>query len=98
MKGTRNVCPRVKRTFHYKKSSVVILLSYKGVSPVVSKDLACAKDLSILCVAGWYKQPVKYGRESAHKSRAREAPSSLVVYMYANQHISKEENETISGS
>ncbi len=39
---------------------------------------------------GWYR------RESAHKSRAQGAPSSFGVYMYAIQHISKEENETIS--
>ncbi len=63
-----------------------------------AKDLACAKDLTILSVAGRYKQPVQYRRESAHKSRARVAPSSLGVYMYTNQHISKEENETISGA
>ncbi len=62
-----------------------------------AKDLACAKDLTILSVAGRYKQPVQYGRESAHKSRAQRAPSSLGVYMYAIQHISKEDNETISG-
>ncbi len=43
-------------------------------------------------------RPVQYGRESAHKSRAQEAPPSLGVYMYAIQHISKEENETISGA
>jgi uncharacterized ferredoxin-like protein len=48
-------------------------------------------------MAGQYKQPVQYGRESAHKSRARGAPSSLGVYMYVIQYISKEENETISG-
>jgi hypothetical protein len=54
------------------------------------------KDLTILSVAGRYKQLVQYGRESAHKSRAQGAPSSLGVYMYANQHISKEEKETIS--
>jgi hypothetical protein len=63
-----------------------------------SKDLACAKDLTILSVAGRYKQPVQYGRGSAHKSRAQGAPSSLGVYMYAIQHVSKEENETISGT
>ena len=63
-----------------------------------AKDLACAKDLTILSVAGRYKQLVQYGRESAHKSRAQGAPSSLGVYMYAIQHISKEENETISGA
>ncbi len=59
--------------------------------------MACAKDLTVLSVAGQYKQPVQYGRESAHKSRARGAPSSLGVYMYVIQYISKEENETISG-
>ncbi len=63
-----------------------------------AKDLACAKDLTILSVVGQYKQPVQYGRESAHKSRAQGDPSSLGVYMYAIQHISKEENETISGA
>jgi hypothetical protein len=49
-------------------------------------------------VAGQYKQPVQYGRESAHKSRALGNHSSLEVYMYAIQHISKEENKTISGA
>ncbi len=63
-----------------------------------AKDLACAKDLTILSVAGRYKQPVQYGRESAHKSRARGAPSSLGVFMHAIQHISKEENEALSGA
>jgi hypothetical protein len=75
----------------------------------VSRDVDCygltkiceilgdAKDLTVLSVAGRYKQLVQYGGESAHKSRARGAPSSLGVYMYANQHISKE-NETISGA
>ncbi len=63
-----------------------------------AKDLACAKDLIILSMADQYKQPVQYGRESAHKSRAWGAPSSLGVYMYEIQHISKEENETISGA
>ncbi len=58
-----------------------------------AKDLACAKDLTILSMAGRYKQPVQYGRESAHKSRALGKHSSLGVYMNAIQHISKEENE-----
>jgi hypothetical protein len=49
-------------------------------------------------MAGRYKQLVQYGRESAYKSRALENHSSLGVYMYAIQHISKEENETISGA
>ncbi len=37
-------------------------------------------------------------RESAHKSRAHGDPSSLGDYMYAIQHISKEEFENISGA
>jgi hypothetical protein len=49
-------------------------------------------------MAGRYKQPAQYGRESAHKSRALGNHSSLGVYMYAIQHISKEENETIRGA
>jgi hypothetical protein len=49
-------------------------------------------------MVGWYNKPVQHGRESAHKRRAQGAPSSLGVYMYAIQHISKEENETISGA
>jgi hypothetical protein len=44
--------------------------------------------------------PVQTGRysrrDSALKSRAQGAPSSLGDYMYVIQHISKEENETIS--
>jgi hypothetical protein len=49
-------------------------------------------------MAGQYKQPVQYGGESAHKSGAQGNHSSLGVYMYAIQHISKEEKETISGA
>ncbi len=60
--------------------------------------MACAKDFTILSVAGGTNRPVQYRRESAYKSRAQGAPSSLGVYMYTNQHINKEENETISGA
>jgi hypothetical protein len=49
-------------------------------------------------MAGLYNKPVQYGRESANKSRAQEDPSSLGNHMNANQHISKEEYETISGA
>ncbi len=49
-------------------------------------------------MVGRYKQPVQYGIESAHYSRALGNHSSLGVYMYAIEHISKEENETISGA
>ncbi|MFN9910432.1 MAG: hypothetical protein ACK56F_30690 [bacterium] len=48
--------------------------------------MACAKDLTILSMAGRYKQPVQYGRESAHKSRAARAPSSLGDYMRDSSH------------
>ncbi len=63
-----------------------------------AKDSACVKDLTILSMAGWYNKPVQYRRESAHKSRALGNHSSLGVYMYAIPHISKEENEAISGA
>jgi hypothetical protein len=63
-----------------------------------AKYLACAKDLTILSMAGRYKQPVQYGKRVRPKTRPRGAPSSLGIYMYAIQHISKEENETISGT
>jgi hypothetical protein len=45
-----------------------------------------------------YNKLVPYGRESAHKSRAQGDPSSLGFYMYAIQHISMEEYQTISGA
>ncbi len=60
--------------------------------------MACTKDLTILSMAGRYKQPIQYGKRVRPKTRARGAPSSLGIYMYAIQHISKEENETISGT
>jgi hypothetical protein len=63
-----------------------------------AKYLACAKDLTILEQGGPVQVAVQYGRESAHKSRALGNHSSLGVYMYANHHISKEKNETISGA
>ena len=43
-------------------------------------------------MAGQYKQPVQYGRESAHKSRVARAPSSLGDYMFKIHHINEEEN------
>ncbi len=48
-------------------------------------------------MAGRYKQPVQYGRESAHKSEAAEAHSSLGDYMFEIQH-QQEENLLISGT
>jgi hypothetical protein len=47
-------------------------------------------------MAGRYKQPVQYGRESAHKSRAARAHSSLGDYMFKGN-INEEESELISG-
>jgi hypothetical protein len=47
-------------------------------------------------MSGRYKQPVKYRRESAHKSRAAWAVSSLGVCMRERQHIYKDLNESSS--
>jgi hypothetical protein len=47
---------------------------------------------------GRFQQQVQYRRESAHKSRALGNHSLLGVYIYAIQHISKEENKTVSGA
>jgi hypothetical protein len=49
-----------------------------------------------LSVAGRYKQPVQYGRESTHKSWALGNHSSLRDYMFKIQHINEEENVLIS--
>jgi hypothetical protein len=49
-------------------------------------------------MAGRFKQPVQYGRESAHKSRAARAPSSPGDYMLEIHHINEEENVLISGT
>ncbi len=49
-------------------------------------------------MAGRYKQPVQYGRESAHKSWALRNHSSLGDYMFEIQHINEEENVLISGT
>jgi hypothetical protein len=49
-------------------------------------------------MAGRYKQPVRYGRESAHKSRVARAHPSLGDYMFEIQHINEEENVLISGT
>jgi hypothetical protein len=48
-------------------------------------------------MAARYKQPVQYGRESAHKSRAAGAHSPLGDYMFQIQH-QQEENVLISGT
>ncbi len=49
-------------------------------------------------MAGQYKQPVQYGRESAHKSWALGNHSSLEDYMYEIQYINEEEDVLISGT
>jgi hypothetical protein len=48
-------------------------------------------------MAGRYKQPVQYGRESAHKSWALGNHSSLGDYIFEIQH-QMEENVLISGT
>ncbi len=47
---------------------------------------------------GRYKQPVQYGRDSAHKSRAAWAVFSLGVCMRERQHIYEDLNESSSAS
>ncbi len=49
-------------------------------------------------MSGRYKQPVQYGRESAHKSRAAWAVLSLGVCMRERQHIYEDLNESSSAS
>ncbi len=49
-------------------------------------------------MSGRYKQPVQYGRDSAHKSRAAWAVFSLGVCMRERQHIYEDLNESSSAS
>jgi hypothetical protein len=49
-------------------------------------------------MSSWYKQPVQYGRESAHKSRAAWAVFLLGVCMRERQHIYEDLNESSSAS
>jgi hypothetical protein len=49
-------------------------------------------------MSGRYKQPVQYGRESAHKSRAAWAVFSLGVCMRERQHIYEDLNESSSAN
>ena len=47
-------------------------------------------------MSGRYKQPVQYGRDSAHKSEAAWAVFSLGVCMRERQHIYEDLNESSS--
>ncbi len=47
-------------------------------------------------MSGRYNQPVQYGRDAAHKSRAAWAIRLLGVYMSERQHIYQDLNETSS--
>ncbi len=49
-------------------------------------------------MSGRYKQPVQYGRDSAHKSRAVLAGLSLGVCMRERHHIYEDLNESFSAS
>ncbi len=49
-------------------------------------------------MSGWYKQPVQYERDSAHKSRADWAVFSLGVCMRERQHIYEDLNKSSSAS
>ncbi len=55
-------------------------------------------DFRISGMSGRYNQPVQYGRNSAHKSRAGWAVFSLGVYMTESQHIYEDMNEISSTS
>ncbi len=68
-----------------------------------------SQEIVKICAAAWildirgnfdrccrYNQPVQYGRDAAHKSRAAWAFESLEVYMSANQHIYEDLNESSS--
>ncbi len=56
-------------------------------------------DLSIYFgMSGRFNQPVQYGRDSVHKSRAAWAMISLGVYMSERQHIYEDLNESSSAS
>jgi hypothetical protein len=50
-----------------------------------------------LGIAGRYKQPVQYGNESAYKSMAVRAHSSLGDYMFEIHHINEEEKVLVRG-
>ena len=63
------------------------------------KICAAAKNLDTRVyfgMSGWYNQPVQYGRDAAHKSRAAWAFRSLEVYMSERQHIYEDLNESSS--
>jgi hypothetical protein len=49
-------------------------------------------------MSGRYKQPVQYGRDSAHKSRAAWAMLSLGVCMRERQHMYEDLNESFSAN
>jgi hypothetical protein len=70
-------------------------------SQKIVKICAAARNLDT-CVnfdrSGQYKQPVQYGRDAAHKSRAAWAIRSLEVYMSERQHIYEDLNESSSAS
>ncbi len=68
-------------------------------SQEIVKICAAAKNLDThvnFGMSGRYKQPVQYGRDAAHKSRAARAVRSLGVYMSERQHIHKDLNESSS--
>jgi hypothetical protein len=47
-------------------------------------------------MVGWYRHPVQYGRESAHKNWSLGNHSSLGDYIYEIHHINEEENVLIN--
>ncbi len=68
-------------------------------SQEIVKICAAAKNLETRVnfgMSGRYNQPVQFGRDAAHKSRAAWAVRSLGVYMSERQHIYEDLNESSS--
>jgi hypothetical protein len=72
-----------------------------GFSQELGKIYAAANDFDFRVyfgMLGRYKQPVQYGRDSTHKSRAAWDVSSLGVCMRERQLIYEDLNESSSAS
>jgi len=68
-------------------------------SQEIVKICAAARNLNTLVIfdrSGRYNQPVQYGRDAVHKSRAAWAVWSLGVYVSERQHIYEDLNESSS--
>jgi hypothetical protein len=73
------------RIFEFSQELVKICTAPKNLDTRMNFDMS-----------GWYNQPVQYGRDAAHKSRAAWAGIPLGVYMSERQHIYEDLNESSS--